>query len=315
MDRLQAMRVFVRVAELGSFVRASEALELSRARVSEAVAELERVLGVRLVHRTTRRVSLSDDGRAYFEHARQILADVEEAEALVGGGPAQARGKLRVAMPMALARLFVVPALPRLIAQHPELALELRLENRSLDLIEEGIDCALAYGLPPDDDLIARKISDTHLMTCAAPAYLASHGAPRSPAELGQHACVAFLSLAGARPSEWLFERRGERTRHRPRAALGFNSMEACVEAAIAGLGLTQVLSSLAERAVATQQLEPVLTRYAADGPPIYVVYPPHRQLSPRLRVLIEFLSEVFASRADAAATGGRSRTGPRRRS
>jgi LysR family transcriptional regulator for bpeEF and oprC len=310
MDRLQAMRVFVRVAELGSFVRASEALELSRARVSEAVAELERVLGVRLVHRTTRRVSLSDDGRAYFERARQILADVEEAEALVGGGPAQARGKLRVAMPMALARLFVVPALPRLIAQHPELALELRLENRSLDLIEEGIDCALSYGLPPDEDLVARKVCDTHLMTCAAPGYLASHGAPRSPGELAQHPCVAFLSLAGARPSEWLFERRGERTRHRPRAALGFNSMEACVEAAIAGLGLTQVLSSLAQGAVVARQLEPVLTRYAAAGPSIYVVYPPHRQLSPRLRVLIAFLSEVFASRADDAATHRRSRTG-----
>lgn len=297
MDRLQAMRVFVRVAELGSFARAAEALELSRARVSEALAELERALGVRLVHRTTRRVSLSDDGRAYFERARQILADVEEAEALVAGSPAQARGRLRVAMPMALARLYVVPALPELLAAHPELALEVRLENRRLDLIEEGVDCALSYGLPPDEDLIARKVSDTHLLTCAAPGYLARHPAPRSPADLAQHRCVTFLSLAGARPSEWIFERRGERTLQRPSGALGFNSMEACVEAAVAGLGVTQVLSSLAERAVAAKQLRPLLTRYAAEGPPIYVVYPPHRQLSPRLRVLITFLTEVFARR------------------
>jgi LysR family transcriptional regulator for bpeEF and oprC len=297
MDRLQAMRVFVRVAELASFARAADALELSRARVSEAVAELERTLGVRLVHRTTRRVALSDDGRVYYERARQILADVEDAEARVSGGPARARGKLRVAMPMALARLYIVPALPRLIGEHPELALELRLENRSLDLLEEGIDCALSYGLPPDEDLIARKVSETHLMTCAAPAYLEGRAAPRSPAELAGHECVSFLSLSAARASEWVFERRGERTLHRPSGALGFNSMEACVEAAIAGLGLTQVLSSLAERAVAAGQLRPVLTRYAAAGPAIYVVYPPHREPSARLRVLLAFLSEVFSGK------------------
>jgi DNA-binding transcriptional LysR family regulator len=298
MDRLQAMRVFVRVAELGSFARAAEALMLSRARVSEALAELERALGARLLHRTTRRVSLSDDGRAYYERSRQILADVEEAEASFVGSPERARGKLRLALPMALARLYVVPALPRLIARHPELSLEIRLENRALDLLEEGVDCALSYGLPGDAGLRARKLSETHLLTCAAPSYLARHGTPRSPADLREHACVVFLSLTAARPADWAFERAGVGSVLCPNGRLGFNSMEACVEAAIAGLGITQVLSSLAESALRARQLRPVLARYAAEGPAIYVVYPPHRQLSPRLRTLLAFLEEVFASAA-----------------
>lgn len=295
MDRLQAMRVFVRVAELGSFTRAALGLGLSRARVSEAVAELEHALGARLIHRTTRRVSLSDDGRAYYERARQVLADVEEAEALVVGSPRTARGRLRVAMPMALARLHVVPALPALLSRHPELALEIRLENRAVDLLEEGLDCALSYGKPAEEELVARRIAETHLLTCAAPAYIGQHGAPRTPDDLTAHNCVAFLALAGARPSPWLFERGGEAVTHRPSGNLAFNSMEACVEAAAAGLGVTQVLSSLAERAVRARKLRPILHDYAARGPNIYVVYPPHRHLSPRLGVLLDFLSEVFA--------------------
>jgi LysR family transcriptional regulator, regulator for bpeEF and oprC len=294
MDRLQAMKVFVRVAELGSFTLAADALELSRARVSEAVAEFERGLGARLLHRTTRRVSLSDDGRAYYERARQILSDVDEAEALLVGSRAAARGRLRVAMPMALARLYVVPALPALLRLHPELALEIRLENRNVDLLEEGVDCALSYGKPSDEDLVARRVMDTHLLTCAAPGYLARRGIPRVPADLTEHACVTFLTLSGARPADWCFELEGQSSSLRPTGNLGFNSMEACVEAAIAGLGITQVLSSLGEAAVRARKLRPVLAKYAARGPSIYVVYPPHRQLSARLRVLITFLSEAF---------------------
>ena len=294
MDRLQAMRVFVKVAELSSFTRAARALELSRARVSEAVVELERVLGSRLVHRTTRRVSLSDDGRAYYERARQILADVDEAEALLGGARSGARGRLRVAMPMALARLYVVPALPKLFASHPELALEVRLENRTLDLLEEGVDCALSYGKPVDEELVARSIAQTHLLTCAAPAYLARRGVPLVPGDLARHECVSFLSLAGARPAEWLFESEGQSLAHQPTNHLGFNSMEACVEAATAGLGVTQVLSSLAQRAIRARRLRPLLGKYAARGPDIYLIYPQHRQLSARLRVVLDFLAKLF---------------------
>jgi LysR family transcriptional regulator for bpeEF and oprC len=297
MDRFQALRVFVRVADLGSFTRAADALELSRARVSEAVAALERELGARLVHRTTRRVSLSDDGRAYYERARQILADLEEADALVlrsSGG--SARGRLRIAMPIGLARQFVVPALPRFLARNPELALEVRLENRAVDLVEEGVDCAISYGEPPNDALVARRVVATHLLTCASPAYLARHGAPRTPEELGQHACIAFLALASVRPANWLFRADGQSIAHHPVSALAFNSMEACVEAAEAGLGITQVLSALAHRALQRKQLRRVLAAYAADGPALYLVYPPNRQHSARIRVVLAFLNQVLES-------------------
>jgi LysR family transcriptional regulator for bpeEF and oprC len=296
MDRFQALRVFVRVADLGSFTRAADALELSRARVSEAVADLERELGARLVHRTTRRVSLSDDGRAYYERARQILADLEEADALVLRSGARARGRLRIAIPIGLARQFVVPALPRFLAQNPELALEVRLENRAIDLVEEGVDCAISYGEPANDTLVARRVAATHLLTCASPAYLARHGTPRTPEELGQHNCIAFLTLATLRPASWLFRARGQSVAHHPTGTLAFNSMEACVEAAEAGLGVTQVLSALAHRALQQKQLRRVLAAYAAEGPALYLVYPPNRQHSARIRVVLAFLNEVLES-------------------
>jgi LysR family transcriptional regulator, regulator for bpeEF and oprC len=298
MDRLQAMRVFVRVAELGSFTRAAAALGLSRARVSEAIAELEQTLGVQLLHRTTRHVAATDDGRAYYERCRQILNDVEDADALVARTPrgqGGVRGRVRVAMPVALARAFVVPALPAFLARHPELALEVRLNNAALHLLEDGVDCAVSYGLPADESLVATRIMETHLSTCAAPVYLAGRGLPREPAELAQHDCVAFLALDSAREAAWSFVEREQRISLYPRARLAFNSMEACVEAAEAGLGVTQVLSSLLDQAVAHGRLQAVLEAYAAPGPSIYVVYPPHREASPRLRAVLGFLREAFA--------------------
>jgi LysR family transcriptional regulator, regulator for bpeEF and oprC len=294
MDRLQAMRVFVRVAELGSFTRAAAALGLSRARVSEAVSELEQALGVLLLHRTTRRVSMSDDGRVYFERARHILSELDDTEAMLSGSAGKLRGRLRVAMPMALARAFVVPALPTFLARHPELALEVRLENRALHLLEDGVDCALSYGLPADPSWVAQSILATHLLTCAAPAYLTRRGVPREPAQLEQHDCVAFLALDSGRPAPWSFLRGGSASTWQPQGQLGFNSMEACVEAAVAGLGVTQVLSSLAEPALQAKRLRAVLGTHAAPGPSIYVVYPPHRRASPRLKALLVFLRGVF---------------------
>jgi LysR family transcriptional regulator, regulator for bpeEF and oprC len=312
MDRLQAMRVFVRVAELGSFTRAASALGLSRARVSEAVQELEQALGARLLHRTTRHVGVSDDGRLYYERARQILADLDDAEAGLSG--ARARGRLRVAMPMALARSFVVPALPGFLGEHPELALEVRLENRGVALLADGVDCALSYGKPSDEGLVAQSVLETHLLTCAAPAYLARRGVPQAPSDLERHDCIAFLSLESARPTPWSFARAGASSSFSPQGVVAFNSMEACVEAAIAGLGVTQVLSSLAERAIERGLLRALLADHVAPGPRIYVVYPPHRQTSPRLRALIAFLRQVFADgwRLPVRSTRRGSRRGPK---
>lgn len=296
MDRLAAMQAFARVVELGSFARAADDLELSRARVSEAVQALERSLGTRLLHRTTRRLSLSDDGRDYYERVRRILADVAEAENEVVRARGTARGRLRVDLPVALARLFVVPNLKSLLRRHPELELELRLENRSIDLLREGVDCAITYGQPADSDLVARKLAATELVTCAAPSYLERHGTPRSPAELSRHRAVAFLSVATARPSPWEFVDGETRLLTPTRAELAFNSMEACIDAAVAGLGVTQVLSVVAHEALRDGTLRPVLTNYACAGPPLFVVYPPSRSASARIRAFCDFAKEVFSN-------------------
>ncbi|MGC4087810.1 MAG: LysR family transcriptional regulator [Polyangiaceae bacterium] len=299
MDRLAALRVFARVVELGSFTRAADALELSRARTSEAIQALEQSLGARLLHRTTRRVSLTDDGRAYYERVRRILDDVTEADASVTSARKTARGKLRVDIPVALGRLFVLPQLPELFRRHPELELELRLENRSIDLAREGVDCAISLGTPHDEQLVARRIATTHLLTCASPAYLARRGEPTTPEQLEHHDCIAFLNLSTARPTAWEFRRRGARVSHAPRGNLAINSMEACVDAAAAGLGVTQVLSSLSYTAIRAGRLRPLLVEVAAPGPSLFAVYPPNLQASARLRVFVDFVAELF-SRLDA---------------
>lgn len=321
MDRLSAMQIFARVVELGSFTQAASALGLSRARASEAVQSLEHALGARLLHRTTRHLSLTDDGRAYYERTRRILGDVAEAEAQASGSRRSPRGRLRVDMPVALGRLFLVPALPTLFRRHPGLEIELRLENRSIDSTREGVDCAISYGEPLDHELVARRIAGTHLVTCAAPAYLARRGVPRTPEALESHQCVAFLGVTTARPSPWEFVRAGARVTHAPRGRLAVNSMEACVDAAAAGLGVTQVLFSVARDAIRSGRLTPLLMGAAAPGPPLFVVYPPNQQASARLRVFIAFAEQLFSeidthfkelrSSAEASAERGRAKRKP----
>ena len=314
MDQLSAMRVFARVAELGSFARAADALDLSRAMVTTRIAQLEARLGVRLLHRTTRRVALTDDGRAYHERCVRILADIDETEEALGRGRTRPSGRLRVQAPVALTRHFLIPALPRFMVRHPELALELRLANRVVDLVEEGLDCAIRLGPPAEPHLVARRIAETRLATCAAPAYLARRGVPGAPDDLARHDCIAFLDLASGRPVDWRFARGGVDTTRAPGGRLAFNSMEAAVEAAAAGLGVAQVLSSLAQGAIAAGRLVPVLVDWAAAGPPLYVAYPHHRHLSAKIRAFVDFAAEVFAGDAGWRTIVAAARRPPRTR-
>jgi LysR family transcriptional regulator for bpeEF and oprC len=322
MDQLSAIRVFARVAELGSFARAADALDMSRAMVTTRVGQLEGRLGVRLLHRTTRRVGLTDDGRAYYDRCVRILADLDEADEALARRRARPSGRLRAQMPVALARAFVIPALPRFLARHPGLELEVRLANRVVDLVEEGVDCAIRLGVPSEQSLVARRIAATRLATCASREYLQRKGTPREPADLARHECIAFLDLATGRPAEWVFERGAERVARPPSGRLAFNSMEAAVEAAAAGLGVAQVLSSLAEPAITAGRLRPLLVDWAAEGPPLYLVYPHHRHLSAKIRAFADFAAEVFAgdggwaaiARSAGRARGAAGRRGAKRR-
>jgi len=184
MDRLMALRVFVRVVELGGFTKASDSLQMSKATVSDLVRSLEQHLGVRLLQRTTRRVTVTADGAAFYERCAQILADLDEAEASVMQSRVAAKGRLRVDMPGALARLFIIPKLPPFLARYPDLRLELGMGLRTVHLLEEGIDCVVRIGMQKDSSLVARRIGTTSTVCCASPAYLREHGTPRRPEDL-----------------------------------------------------------------------------------------------------------------------------------
>lgn len=294
MDRLLAMQVFARVVELGSFSRAAEALELSRARVSELVQELEAELGARLLHRTTRRIALTDDGRAYHARVSRILSDVAEAEAEVVRSRSRARGRLRVGTPFALGRLFLLPRIPSLLRQHDGLELSLVFDNRSIDLAREGLDCAISYGPPRDLELVAKRLGSTTLVTCASASYLERHGRPERLEALARHETISFLSVATTQPTPWLFSEAGGARSLSVPSRLCLNSMEACVDAAAAGFGITQVLSSVALRALREGRLEPVLLAWSSPGPDLFLAYPPNRQASARMRVFSALAERVF---------------------
>ena len=294
MNRLTAMQIFVRVVESGSFTRAANALDISRARVTEAIQDLEQLLGARLLHRTTRQLALTDDGRTYYGRVLQILADIEAAEAEIGQSRAEVRGVLRADMPVALTRLFVLPQLPNFLKKYPKLQLQIRLENRSIQLLQEGVDCAVTYGMPTGLDYVVRPLAATRLLTCASPGYLKRHRAPRKPSDLTKHNCIGFLDPVSTHAALWQFVAGTQVSTHQPKGSLAFNGMEACVEAAVMGIGVTQVLSSVAHNAVREGRLVPLLIPYTSEGPSLYFAFAANRQASARLRTFAAFVKQVF---------------------
>lgn len=294
MDLFHCMSAFARVVEAGSFARAAETLEISRAIVTTRVMQLESHLGVRLLHRTTRRIALTDEGRAYYERCVRVLGDVAEAEESLSNAQASPRGRLRVDVPVAFARMVLTPALPRFFARYPELHLEVATNNRVVDLIEEGVDCAVRAVPLADSSLVARPIGTARMVTCAAPAYLARRGSPRHPDDLARHNCIGLVAPGTGRIADWVFEARDATLHIAPRGNLSVSSMEAAVDAALAGVGIAQVFSSLAHGPIMSGALVPLLVDCAAPGPPVTVVYPRSRYLSAKVRAFADFAAEIF---------------------
>lgn len=295
MDQLHCMRLFTRVVEQGSFVRAADHLNVSTASVTKGVAQLENRLGVRLLQRTTRKISLTDDGRAYYDRCTRILGDIHEAEEVLSRSRASPRGRLRVTLPQALAHVLFFPALPKFFERYPEIALEVVLTDRIVNLVEEGIDCAVrAFDLPPDANVVARRLSPSWRVTCASPAYLERHGVPRTPAELTQHNCISFVLPSTGRTMEWRFEREGSLQEVVPHGNLGVTAMEASVTAALAGIGIAQVPEALAHGPVVAGRLKPLLVDWVARGPAMNLIYPQNRHLSAKVRAFADFVGEIF---------------------
>ena len=289
MDRFDTLRVLLRVAATGSFSQAADQLGLPRPTVSLAVQQLEARLGVRLFHRTTRKVGLTPDGEALRGRAAALVDDLEDLEArFQPHGDEGVAGRLRVDVPSRIGRLIVAPALPALLACHPRLEIELGSSDRAVDLVLEGVDCALRVGTLADSSLVARPLGRLALINCASPAYLRRHGTPRTPADLARHRAVQYLSPASGRavPWEWVDEG-GEERSMCVEGSVGVNNAETYIACALAGLGLIQIPRYDVQPQLEDGSLVEVLPQHVPAPMPAQMVYPHRRHLSRRVRAFI----------------------------
>lgn len=296
MDRLVAMQTFVRVAELGSFTKAAEGLKLPNATVSMRVAQLEEHLRVKLLSRTTRRVSLTEDGAAYLERVQRLLNELAETESQLAGAAQSPRGRLRVDVPAAAGRHVLAPALPAFFARYPEVLLEIGSSDRPVDLLAEGVDCVIRGGLTHDEGLVARPLGFFEVVTCAAPSYLAKRGTPTTPQDLHAHACVNFFSAKTGRVFSFDFERDGEKLEITGPHQVAANDADTYLEAGLAGLGIMQSpRTRRLQELLDTGRLVTVLTDWSAGQLPLAVMYPRNRHLSARVRVFVDWVVELYA--------------------
>lgn len=293
-DRLEAMRAFCRIVELGSFTRAADNLGLAKTTVSGQVAALEAHLGVRLLHRTTRRVSPTTDGSAYYERSRALLDDLDELESDVSQSLGLARGRVRVEMPSPVGRFLIIPALPDFIARHPLIHLDVGCGERVVDLVQEGIDCAIRGGTVGTPDLVGKSIGQMRFTLCATPGYLARHPAVRHPHDLRALDFLAFVFPASGRQKTNVLQRDDERFVLDQEPTMRFNSGGAYIAAAEAGLGFVAVPTVEARRPLAEGRLVEILPQWRLESMPMSLVYPYYRRLSARVRAFADWAGEVM---------------------
>jgi DNA-binding transcriptional LysR family regulator len=294
MDRLTSMEVFVRAVDLGSFAAAADALEMSAPMVGKHVRFLEERLGARLLMRSTRRQSLTEAGRIYYERCRALLADAEAADILAAGEVAEPRGRLRVAMPVHFGRRCVAPVLLELAQRYPQLELDLRFSDRLTDLAEEQIDLAIRTGEPqPRDGIIARRIGRQRMVVCAAPAYLEQHGRPASIEELAAHRVLVYHRSGRINP--WLFPREGlEPAEFAPSSRLRFDDLAAIADAAVGGMGLAWLPYWLVREVIEAGALEELLPGQPGFLYYVHATWLQTTQLPRKVRLAIDALVEVM---------------------
>ncbi|MEQ5844150.1 LysR substrate-binding domain-containing protein [Paraburkholderia acidicola] len=293
-DRVQAMRIFVRIVDASSFTRAAESLEIPRASATTTVQSLESLLGVQLLVRTTRKVTLTAEGAAYYERCAQILAAIDEAESGLFNRPDNLRGRLRVDMPGTIAAALVVPALPAFHARHPHIELVIGIGNRSIDLVGDSIDCSIAFGELPDSGLIARRLGLLERVTCASPAYLARCGTPQTLDDLAGHTAVNWLSAYGGRRADFDFDVATRAARVKIDGFVQVNDEHTYLACGVEGLGLIQPGRHAAAPYLASGQLVEVLAAHRPLPMEVSVAYVRSRQISPRVRALVDWLAELF---------------------
>lgn len=301
MQDLRTLAIFVKVAERKSFVRAADELGITQSGVSNAIKRLEDQTGTRLLARTTRRVSLTDDGAAFFERCRQALTDLEEAESMLKAAQLRPSGNLRVDASVAFGRLKMVPLLGAFQAQYPDIRLRVTFTDRYIDLIEEGVDVCLRFGDLQDSTLIARRLMTTQFNIVGAPRYFARHGRPKTPADLSDHKCLAFTHRDTRRTRDWIFAVDGAASTLTPQGTMSFSDGAALCEAVCAGYGLAQLHDYYLDTEIARGKLVPVLDKFNPKPDSIWLVYPQTRHLTPNVRVFVDFMAAQFRRSQNSA--------------
>lgn len=294
MDRIDLFRIFVRVVDCASFTRAADSIGVPRSSVSAAIQALEGRVGVRLLHRTTRKVSPTQDGAAFYERCLRLIADVEETEGLFRQSAAKPSGKLKIDVPGRIGRLIVAPALPDFLDTYPAVDIDMGISDRAVDLIAEGVDCALRVGPLSDSGLAARPLGDLALINVASPAYLARHGVPHAPGDLAAHWAVNYASPSSGRVAAWEWMEEGATRAVPMRARVTVNSAEAYIACCLAGLGLIQIPAYDVRRHIAAGDLIEVMPDHRAEPMPMTLLYPHRQHLSRRLHVFAEWLVRVL---------------------
>ena len=298
---LDALRTFVKVAELASFTRAAEQLGMPKARVSTTVQQLETQLGTRLLHRTTRTVRLTPDGEAFLARCEALLGEAEELQTMFQQAPGAIDGRLRVDLPIAFARSAVIPRLPEFLARHPRVAIDLSTTDRRVDVVEDGFDCVLRVGALEDSGLVARGMGHLRMVNCASPAYLARHGTPRALDDLDHHLLVRYSQRLQANAPGWEYhDGDAWKVRDMP-SVVTVNNTDAYRAVCLAGLGMIQVPLVGVAPHLADGSLVEVLPHLAAQPMPVSLVYANRRNLSKRVQALMDWLAEVLAPYLAAA--------------
>ncbi|MFG6439857.1 LysR family transcriptional regulator [Roseateles sp. LKC17W] len=302
MDRLQAMQAYVRVVEAGTFTKAADSLDLPKATVTRLIQTLETHLRTKLLNRTTRRVTVTPDGAAYYERATRLLGDLEELEGSMNQARMTPRGRIRVDVPGVVGREMIIPHLPDFYARYPDIQIEMGVSDRMVDLISDNIDCVIRGGELTDQSLVARRIGEFHFVTAATPEYLRRHGMPTHPLQLTQppHRMVGYFSARSGKVMSDVFKRGDEVVEVVGNHVIAVNDANAYLNAGLAHLGVVQVTCFMAAPLLKSGGLVRLLEDWTVDAIPVYVVYPPNRHLSSKLRVFVDWVVELLGSQSTA---------------
>ncbi len=294
MDRLNAMEVFIRVAELASFTKAADSLGVPKGSISTSIQSLESHMGTRLLHRTTRNVSLTQDGQIFYERCKDLLVDVDELETMFQSGKTNISGRIRVDIPIGVAKNVVIPNLAKFLNEYPNIEIELSTTDRRVDIIAEGFDCVVRIGTLSDSGLIAKSLGQLKMINCVSPAYIKAHGEPAKIEELAEHFIIYYATILGARSASWEYFDGEKYASLKMKSLITVNSSDTYTAACLEGLGIIQVPFAGLKHYIEDGRLVEVLKNYEAEPMPVSMLYPNRRNQPKRVKVFMDWISGLM---------------------